>query len=65
MPCFGLGFSNYVHTRIFLTRTDLVIKDSALSNKPNDGNDIGKLYLHLHSAYIYPIRVLARPNMKL
>ena len=26
VPCFGLAFANYIHSRIFLSRTDLVIK---------------------------------------
>ena len=29
VPCFGLTFTNYIHTRIFLERTDLVITDSS------------------------------------
>ena len=32
-PCFGLAFSSYVHTRIFVERTDQVIKTSNQEDK--------------------------------
>jgi hypothetical protein len=35
LPCFGLTWSNYVHTRIFLVRTDLVIKSGSGQEHPD------------------------------
>ena len=26
LPCFGMNWSNYVHTRLFITKTDLILK---------------------------------------
>ena len=26
VPCFGMNWSNYVHTRLFITKTDLILK---------------------------------------
>ena len=26
VPCFGMNWSNYVHTRLFISKTDLILK---------------------------------------
>ena len=42
VPCFGLSFANYVHTRIFLTRADLVIKEAAIVSRSENKETAGK-----------------------
>merc|ERR1719367_2119836 len=32
VPCFGIALSNYVHTRIFVRRTDKMIKETVSSD---------------------------------
>ena len=29
LPCFGLNWASYVHTRVFLSRTDLILKNNS------------------------------------
>jgi len=38
VPCFGIALSNYIHTRIFVTRTDKMIRKTE-HEKENDKNE--------------------------
>ena len=49
LPCFVSSFANYVHTRIFLARTDMVIKDSALGVRNENKEALGKRKIYVFS----------------